>query len=132
MATASPKDNIIDSDFFGLAVWDALEIREPSLLPDMKELFGLGYVCTGICGEYDDIERDIKTPVSVHEKKELLNIFDRYNQVIKTWAGYKEEEEDMTDENEEPYHAPFKIGRNDPCPCGSGKKFKICCIEKYQ
>jgi hypothetical protein len=23
-----------------------------------------------------------------------------------------------------------KIGRNDPCPCGSGKKFKKCCIAK--
>ena len=22
---------------------------------------------------------------------------------------------------------PAKIGRNDPCPCGSGKKFKRCC-----
>lgn len=22
-----------------------------------------------------------------------------------------------------------KIGRNEPCPCGSGKKFKRCCIE---
>ncbi|WP_204478448.1 SEC-C metal-binding domain-containing protein, partial [Aeromonas veronii] len=21
-----------------------------------------------------------------------------------------------------------KIGRNDPCPCGSGKKFKQCCL----
>lgn len=21
----------------------------------------------------------------------------------------------------------MKIGRNDPCPCGSGKKFKKCC-----
>jgi preprotein translocase subunit SecA len=20
----------------------------------------------------------------------------------------------------------FKVGRNDPCPCGSGKKFKAC------
>ena len=20
-----------------------------------------------------------------------------------------------------------KIGRNDPCPCGSGKKYKQCC-----
>jgi preprotein translocase subunit SecA len=24
-----------------------------------------------------------------------------------------------------------KPGRNDPCPCGSGKKFKHCCIDKY-
>jgi tetratricopeptide (TPR) repeat protein len=23
-----------------------------------------------------------------------------------------------------------KIGRNDPCPCGSGKKYKHCCFEK--
>ncbi len=26
--------------------------------------------------------------------------------------------------------AVAKIGRNDPCPCGSGKKFKKCCIDK--
>lgn len=23
-----------------------------------------------------------------------------------------------------------KISRNDPCPCGSGKKYKNCCIGK--
>lgn len=23
-----------------------------------------------------------------------------------------------------------KIGRNDPCPCGSGKKYKKCCLLK--
>ena len=28
---------------------------------------------------------------------------------------------------------PFKaIGRNDPCPCGSGKKFKKCCLPKVE
>jgi len=25
-----------------------------------------------------------------------------------------------------------KIGRNDPCPCGSGKKYKKCCLGKAQ
>ncbi len=24
-----------------------------------------------------------------------------------------------------------KVGRNDPCPCGSGKKFKKCCIDAH-
>jgi hypothetical protein len=29
----------------------------------------------------------------------------------------------------EPHENPFRgIGRNDPCPCGSGKKFKRCCL----
>ena len=23
-----------------------------------------------------------------------------------------------------------KVGRNDPCPCGSGKKYKNCCLDK--
>ena len=22
-----------------------------------------------------------------------------------------------------------KVGRNDPCPCGSGKKYKKCCMD---
>ncbi|WP_019904747.1 DUF1186 domain-containing protein [Methylobacterium sp. 77] len=27
-----------------------------------------------------------------------------------------------------PIRNPVKIGRNDPCPCGSGKKYKKCCL----
>ncbi len=27
-------------------------------------------------------------------------------------------------------HANPKVGRNDPCPCGSGKKYKKCCLLK--
>ena len=34
-------------------------------------------------------------------------------------------------------HTPWmrinkKIGRNDPCPCGSGKKYKNCCLGKEE
>ncbi len=28
----------------------------------------------------------------------------------------------------EPFVRPHKLGRNSPCPCGSGKKFKHCCL----
>ena len=28
-----------------------------------------------------------------------------------------------------PYLNPLRdVGRNDPCPCGSGKKYKKCCL----
>jgi uncharacterized protein len=31
----------------------------------------------------------------------------------------------------EPVQNPLRdVGRNDPCPCGSGKKFKKCCLDK--
>ena len=35
---------------------------------------------------------------------------------------YKEQKNSGTIHNEN-----RKVGRNDPCPCGSGKKFKYCC-----
>ena len=35
-----------------------------------------------------------------------------------------------------PAHKPVtvqkKVGRNDPCPCGSGKKYKNCCMNRDQ
>ena len=39
-----------------------------------------------------------------------------------------EDEEEEEYYNPEPYRRPDpKVGRNDPCPCGSGKKYKKCC-----
>ena len=29
-----------------------------------------------------------------------------------------------------PFEQKRKIGRNDPCPCGSGKKYKKCCLKR--
>jgi hypothetical protein len=52
--------------------------------------------------------------------------------------GTAEEFEEMVRTGASAHHAPVskdkpfvhqasKVGRNDPCPCGSGKKFKQCC-----
>ncbi len=32
----------------------------------------------------------------------------------------------------QPVVKKVKVGRNDPCPCGSGKKYKNCCLDKDQ
>ena len=53
---------------------------------------------------------------------------------------YREEKQDLTDPAQqaaanrdtreaktEPYRAEKTVGRNDPCPCGSGLKYKNCC-----
>jgi Protein of unknown function (DUF1186)/SEC-C motif len=53
---------------------------------------------------------------------------------LSDWASFKpkavgNEARDWLDfpgtSHREPSH---KVGRNDPCPCGSGKKFKKCCL----
>jgi preprotein translocase subunit SecA len=36
-------------------------------------------------------------------------------------------EEDEISRKKEPVRKEKKVGRNEPCPCGSGKKFKKCC-----
>lgn len=42
-----------------------------------------------------------------------------------------EEKKQDANEEEQPVNKPIvkgkKVGRNDPCPCGSGKKYKNCC-----
>ena len=34
----------------------------------------------------------------------------------------------LAQRNGGPNPVPRKTGRNDPCPCGSGKKYKKCCL----
>ncbi len=47
-------------------------------------------------------------------------------------ADLDDEDDEAIETNDElvapgiPYVAPYKVGRNEPCPCGSGKKFKKC------
>ncbi|MGN7613665.1 preprotein translocase subunit SecA [Magnetococcales bacterium HHB-1] len=42
------------------------------------------------------------------------------------WAGESAPEQEA--QNHTPYRRPEKkVGRNQPCPCGSGKKYKQCC-----
>ena len=38
-----------------------------------------------------------------------------------------EADEEESDEDAGEFEAPVHVGRNEPCPCGSGKKFKKCC-----
>ena len=39
---------------------------------------------------------------------------------------------DMLISNRKQIFKQKKIGRNDPCPCGSGKKYKKCCLKLYE
>jgi preprotein translocase subunit SecA len=64
-------------------------------------------------------------------------LFRTYEKKYKKLMGYpsgarlslqsKEEEVYDTDENGTYRREGAKIGRNDPCPCGSGRKYKQCC-----
>ena len=65
------------------------------------------------------------------ETQELYGLIKRYNRTLPMWAlkGHTFEElDDMP--RPTTVRVGKKIGRNDPCPCGSGKKYKNCCLDK--
>ncbi|GAE01052.1 SecC motif-containing protein [Clostridium botulinum B str. Osaka05] len=92
----------------------------------MKNAFSVDYIFEDIKGRIylknEEIERDIK------------DIITEINNNIEKWClrGHSITEiklkEDKIYEKVEKVNHKGKIGRNDPCPCGSGKKYKKCCL----
>ena len=65
-------------------------------------------------------EEEVENVVEKQEQTELKNV--QYQH-----AGYDEALEKANADNKEtPFVRGQKVGRNDPCPCGSGKKYKQC------
>jgi SWIM/SEC-C metal-binding protein len=63
--------------------------------------------------------------------KEVASKFEKHSWKYKIELK-PDEPEDITDlkrllKPPKPKIAEKKIGRNEPCPCGSGKKYKKCC-----
>jgi preprotein translocase subunit SecA len=61
-------------------------------------------------------------------KTDLKNIKEEVSQehLITSGPDYYEESGEPVKVKKQPLKADPKIGRNDPCPCGSGKKYKAC------
>ena len=89
-------------------------------------------------------------PVDVF-KKEGFDMFEQMNEAIREeivkrlFAFRLKTEEELKREQvakitstgaddgtvkKQPVQKKTKVGRNDPCPCGSGKKYKNCCLDK--
>ena len=131
---ANPDSGIIDSDFNGFLIWEAVELRGVELLDKIEQLYELGYVSEGIAGSFEDIKQDIDRKPRYDYKREFANIFESYDE-LNSFASSGSNEETVFPNYSNPVYpkqassAP-QAGRNDPCPCGSGKKYKKCCLNK--
>jgi len=74
----------------------------------------------------------------IEYKKEAFDLFESLLNKLKTdfitvlmnlrfVESPKEKPEENLKKNINPKNSEKKISRNEPCPCGSGKKFKRCC-----
>ena len=88
--------------------------------------------------DLDNITANSEITIEIDFEKLYYNMHDAnadwlYN--LEEWDNIlsSEKRDDITREFNQSKiftHEDKKIGRNDPCPCGSGKKYKKCCINK--
>ena len=89
---------------------------------DQEEFEDLFYPIMALGGIYDDEENG---EVILHlNEKELTQLESDLSHVLLDiywyWQAIINKPQTVRREGE-------KVGRNDPCPCGSGKKYKACC-----
>jgi hypothetical protein len=89
---------------------------------------------------FKNFEEDLKFTIEYPDSEPLysvgkLTLFGDTVAELSEWAGFKPEgRHDESKWNPPtsfgmPHREPLRnVGRNDPCPCGSGKKFKKCCL----
>ena len=80
-----------------------------------------GTIMDGINNELEEIT-DSETTLDSNNSLNKLDVSSLDAATIKRLMDYQ---------NRKPSVREYKkIGRNDPCPCGSGKKYKNCCLRK--
>lgn len=110
----------------GMAVSELIRLNAVETIDDIRDIYAAGDVDWSICGDLEDVE------LALGLRSERDTPRPNY-QMGRTSDGFLSDpmDDDLDD------YAPTipqvirtepKIGRNDPCPCGSGKKYKKCCM----
>jgi uncharacterized protein len=77
----------------------------------------------------DDVSSEEEALTETREQCEKLaqQIPESLAWIYRFWLPYRQAIMESTNATTTIQRQDSKIGRNDPCPCGSGKKFKKCC-----
>lgn len=120
------------------------------LVPQVRQAFQRGYI-DRTWMRFSDFQQDLAEwragPAAIGELR--IAEFTPFGDIVEELAGWPafsepdEEDEGWLDAGDEeepvpdwalagtgvPAYNPYRhVSRNDPCPCGSGKKFKRCCM----
>jgi hypothetical protein len=120
-----------------------LDLHAVEAAPIIEQAFAAGRVDEVVQGDWEDVQIELGLKTSRdHPRKP--NDFTRMGDRLQEGMGLKLDENGRALPLDPPQpgttrstplvlppgeqvFAPDKVGRNDPCPCGSGKKFKKCC-----
>jgi len=135
-------------EFIAMACYDLGFIDSYS---GLRDLYKDGYIDEAMMSIREFDEHFKRTSQKITEetrtRNKLYHFVDDIIDEVSWWSHYNDEfDDDYEDDellDEDEYNPGYyqdedtetifrystKIGRNDPCPCGSGKKFKRCCGE---
>ncbi|WAP70312.1 DUF1186 domain-containing protein [Jiella pelagia] len=142
----SPEDDVVWIGWQQAVVFLGIEDLAGAVRENLPEKPGLATFMTA--PEFDeDLARALahpdhpwppsQAPRPLTPLIELLEIFAKNAKADfdRAMAGADQDEwgYDFDPDFIEPATNPYRsVGRNDPCPCGSGKKFKKCCLGKVE
>ena len=137
-----------EDTFANLIVHDIALFHDTSVIPEIHKVFEEEKILeffmreenfiSKINGKDDEkeIEMNTRDPLS-HFSRENIESLHKIQSKEEDFSRLEEddfepeiEDEDLENEVKEIKPKMEKIGRNEPCPCGSGKKYKKCCMDK--
>lgn len=121
-------------------VWNSLVIESTNLCPkevyeEIKKAFKEGLVETFFI-DINDVDNALKKGKE-NSLRELTGsakyfLIDNTVNELENWACFRkidsDKKKDLLHSTSSNVKKSPKIGRNAPCPCGSGKKYKKCCL----
>lgn len=113
---------LIDGETWAWGFWEGMQLRadlwEPAWDSDIAESLRVIYLLGA-----EEIEDTEVILVDTPEKCHLLavKLEASIEAIRRYWAPLRKSGVVTVKRETE------KVGRNDPCPCGSGKKYKVCC-----
>lgn len=143
-----------DTEFMGSVASDLLDLHDPSSFPVLEDAFNRDLIEKYIISREEFLEEREKPPdekALVHYKTDLLEFYspEEVARRQERWEEERNEREQLAVQKRESREKSIaielrrleittklieskvlplsrKVGRNEPCPCGSGKKFKKC------
>ena len=110
-----------DPSINGFAVWTLIDLAAVEAIDAVRDAFRRQAVDLSLVGDVEDVE------IALGLRKRRTTRAPSYHIGPPGWLDQPEAGGPPHDTRVSPQGS--KVGRNDPCPCGSGKKYKKCCLQ---
>lgn len=101
---------------------DMLKVAGKEQLPVILRLYDESLLEKQDRFSLHEIKKWLVSPTSNFKIYDIYTSIDQYYDSWQRWANKDDKFDTPT-----PFISEPEVGRNDPCPCGSGKKYKKCC-----